>query len=139
MSRVAGHTATASAASLIARLQDWWRHRDEFGGLAPEELEHMASEFGMTGRELQDLAAKGPHAADLLYQRMEALGLSPSDVERIAHGPMRDLERACSCCGDKAKCKHDLAARPDDPAWKDYCPNSASLESLRGAKDGSSS
>jgi len=134
MSKMADHAATASAASFIARLQDWWRHHDELGSLSREELEHVAGEFGMTGRELRDLAAKGPHAADLLYERMGALGLSRPDVERIADGLMRDLEKTCSCCGDKAQCKQDLAARPADPAWKDYCPNAISLESIRRAK-----
>ena len=130
MSKLADHEAPKPAESFIARLRDWWRHYNELGNLPRDELERMAADFGMTGRELEELAAKGPHAADLLYQRMTALGLSQSNVERIAHGLMRDLVKDCACCGDKAECKKDLAARPSDPAWKDYCPNAISLESI---------
>jgi hypothetical protein len=65
---------------------------------------------------------------------MAALGLSRSDVERIGHGLMRDLEKTCACCNDKSQCKKDLAARPRDGAWKDYCPNTVSLESVGKTK-----
>jgi hypothetical protein len=130
MSKPAEHEAAAPTASFLTRLYDWWRYHDELGSLPRDELEHMAGEFGMTGRDLEDLAAKGPHAADLLYRRMAALGLSRSDVERIGHGLMRDLEKTCACCNDKSQCKKDLAARPGDATWKDYCPNAVSLESV---------
>ncbi|MFX8652985.1 DUF6455 family protein, partial [Acinetobacter baumannii] len=80
------------------------------------------------------LAAKGPHASDLLYERMEALGVSRSDADRVAHGLMRDLEKSCACCGDKSRCKADLASHADDPVWKEYCPNAITLESLRRMK-----
>src|SRR5262245_26973601 len=67
---------------------------------------------------------------------MTALGLSRADVERTVLGLMRDLERTCSCCCDKGRCAHDLARRPEDPAWKHYCPNAIALEATvarRGA------
>lgn len=135
MSKPADHEAGVSATSFIKRLHDWWRYHNELGNLPRDELEHMAGEFGMTGRDLEALAARGPQGADLLYQRMRALGLSRSDVERIGHGLMRDLERTCACCNDKSQCKKDLAARPGDAAWKDYCPNAVSLESVDRMKD----
>jgi hypothetical protein len=130
MSKPADHEAAVPTASFLTRLCDWWRYHNELGNLPRDELEHMAGEFGMTGRDLEDLAAKGPHAADLLYQRMAALGLSRSDVERIGHGLMRDLEKTGGCCNDKSQCKKDLAARAGDATWKDYCPNAVSLESV---------
>lgn len=138
MSKPADHEAV-STVSFITRLHDWWRHHNELGNLPRSELDHMASEFGMTGRDLEDLAARGPHAADLVYQRMEALGLSRSDVERIGHDLMRDLERTCACCNEKYQCKKDLAARRGDAAaWKEYCPNAETLESIGKVKSGSS-
>jgi hypothetical protein len=135
MSKPADHETAAPVASFITRLQEWWRYHNELGNLPREELEHMAGELGMTGRDLEDLAGKGPHAADLVYQRMGALGLSRSDVERIGHGLMGDLEKTCACCNEKSQCKKDLAAaRPGNVAWKDYCPNAISLESIEKTK-----
>ena len=130
MSQLASPETTGAVERLIARWRAWWQHHDEFRNFDRAELDRVAAEFGMTAHELEELSAKGPHAADLLYQRMQVLGVARSDVERIAHGLMRDLEKSCACCNDKSQCRKDLSSRPDDPAWKDYCPNAVSLDSL---------
>jgi hypothetical protein len=119
---------------LLARVRDWWQAREELGSLDRHELERLAGEFGMSARDLEDLAAHGPGAADLLYERMHALGITRDDAERLARGLMRDLERTCSCCADKAVCRKDLVAHPEDPTWKAYCPNAISLQSIQGTK-----
>lgn len=124
----------ARADSLIARWRQWWRSANELGSLDRGELERMAADLGMSARELESLAAQGSDAADLLHQRMRALGITRADVERAGHSLMRDLEKSCSCCSDKAACRKDLAARPDDPTWKDYCPNAVSLASTAAMK-----
>jgi uncharacterized protein YjiS (DUF1127 family) len=116
---------------LLARWRDWRRAREELSGLDRHELERLAGEFGMSARDLEDLSVRGPGAADLLYERMQALGISRLDVDRIAQGLMRDLKKTCSCCGDKSSCRKDLATRPENPEWKGYCPNAISLESIQ--------
>lgn len=125
---------TTAAEHFLTRLREWWHRHGELRKVDRGELERIAAEFGMTARDLEDLAAQGPRAADLLHERMQALGIARSDIERLAQGLMRDLERTCACCNDKGACKQDLAKRPDDPAWKDYCPNAISLESIKGTK-----
>ena len=131
----ASRTALMAAADhFLTRLREWWHRHNELGNVDRDELERIAGEIGMTGRDLEGLVARGPHAADLLYQRMHALGMARADVERVAHGLMRDLERTCACCNDKGACERDLAKRPDDPAWKDYCPNAISLETIKKTK-----
>jgi hypothetical protein len=124
----------AQALGLIVRLTEWWRRRNELSALAPEEVERMAHDAGFTADDLRALIMKGPGAVDLLYGRMEALGLARSDVERLAPGLMRDLEASCSCCGNKQQCEHDLAHSPEDGKWSDYCPNAASLEAIQRTK-----
>ena len=118
----------------IARLRTWWQHSNELRNMDRREVDRIAADLGMTARDLEDLAARGPHAAELLHRRLAALGLSQSDIERTTLGLMRDLERTCSCCDHKGVCEQDLASRPDDPAWKNYCPNAISLESVAGTK-----
>lgn len=127
-------TNTGVADRFLARWRDWWRTRDELSGLDRSELERIAGEFGMSAPDLEDITARGPGAADLLYERMKALGITRADAEHVAHGMMRDLERTCCCCDDKGVCERDLATHPDDPAWKDYCPNAITLEAIKGAK-----
>jgi hypothetical protein len=129
---MSAHTAVET---LLGRIRDWWHMNHELGTVDRHELDHIAQDLGMTGSELRDLAARGPDAAHLLYERMRALGISKEDVERAALGLMRDLERTCACCNDKGVCEQDLAKRPGDPKWQRYCPNAISLQSLTQLKD----
>ena len=116
-------TALASAADhLLARLREWWRNYNELKGLIGRELERIAADFGMSMRDFKELVnfkelvTRGPHAADLLYQRMTALGVTRSDVDRIAETWMWKLEENCAFCYEKRVCKKDLANRSDDPS-----------------------
>src|SRR6185295_18862135 len=114
---------------MLQRLQHWRHEREELGALAPGELNRLAGELGLTARDLQALVAQGPGGAELLKRRLNALGVSRADVERIAPGLAQDLERTCGCCGEKSACRHDLTQDPDGTAWREYCPNAVSLES----------
>jgi hypothetical protein len=103
-------------------------------GIDQNELGRFAGELGMASKDLEELVARGPDAANLLYQRMQALGLSRANVEPAAHGLMRDLERTCACCHEKGSCEKDLHKQPQDCGWKSYCPNAITLESLTRLK-----
>lgn len=126
--------AAAPTEGFFAHLLARWRDRLELSRLPDGELDRVAHELGLSADELTALAAKGPHASDLLYDRMQALGVTRADVDRLGWSLIRDLEKTCSCCGDKGQCKADLTAHPDDPVWKDYCPNAVTLDALRRIK-----
>lgn len=44
---------TAIAEHFLTRLRAWWQHRNELSSIDPDELERIAGEIGMTGRNLQ--------------------------------------------------------------------------------------
>jgi hypothetical protein len=123
-----------AAEALLTRLRDGWRARQEFANVSQGELDLIAGEFGMTAKDLLMVVERGPDAANLLYERMRALGVSEQDVERAADGLMRDLEKTCACCNNRSACKKDLARRPHDPKWESYCPNALELEALSKLK-----
>jgi hypothetical protein len=114
-------------------LRDWWRRRSELTTMDRCELERIAADLGMTGADLKDLAARGPHGADQLHERMRLLGITRADVERLARGLMWDLERTCAHCNLKRACARDLATRPDDPSWGGHCPNAIALTAVKNA------
>ncbi len=128
--------------STIARLSQWWRNRSVVrNGLAqlradPAETAHMARDLGCSEGELYELTRRGPEAADLLKQRMGALGLDPAEVGRSDPMLMRDLQRLCALCESKGRCMRDLARNPDDPGWEQYCPNEATLHGLKACDIG---
>jgi hypothetical protein len=121
------------AGRMRSRLYAWWRRHTELDNLDRGELERIAGDLGMTGAELKDLAARGPHAADQLEKRMRLLGITGADVERVGYGLMRDLERTCAHCREKGRCDKDLAANPGSPAWAGYCPNAVTLTAVKNA------
>jgi hypothetical protein len=123
--------------ALLSRVRDWWRRHNELGSIDPKELERVAGELGMSTGTLEDLVARGPDAVAHLYKRLDALGLSQTDVERAAQGVLRDLQRTCACCDEKGRCEKDLRKDPAGAVWKDYCPNAATLDTLVRLKEGS--
>ena len=124
-----------AAEDFIARVRTWWQHGNELKDMDRHEVDRIAADLGMTARDLEELAARGPDAAELLHRRLTALGLSRSDVERTALGLMRDLERTCSLLRSaRASASRTSPTGRTDPAWKSYCPNAISLESVAGTK-----
>jgi hypothetical protein len=136
MSQARTHTQeeVSSGVGTLSRLRAWWQRRSELDTMSPHEMERLAEDVATTAPELRGLVARGPHAADELRERMRTLGLARDDVEKVAPGLMRDLERTCSFCADKGVCRRDLADRPDDSAWQGYCPNAVGLTCVAVAK-----
>jgi hypothetical protein len=58
---------------------------------------------------------------------MAALDLDPAEVAHAFPVTSHDLQRVCTLCADKRRCMRDLSRNPDDPHWKDYCPNAETL------------
>jgi uncharacterized protein YjiS (DUF1127 family) len=114
----------------------WWRNmraaRASLGELEEcgKEATHIAHDLGLAPSELRNIAAKGPDAAHQLEMRLDALHLDPAALRRDEPLVMRDLERVCSVCGSKRRCKRDLARFPDDGVWRKYCPNATTLDAL---------
>ncbi|MGA7323414.1 MAG: hypothetical protein WBX25_02735, partial [Rhodomicrobium sp.] len=123
-----------SVTALLQHLRRQWLARNELNALPQSEIDNIARDLGMTAQDLEYLAEKGPDAAKLLYDRMDAIGVSKDDVEKAANGVLRDLERTCACCNEKGVCEKDLRKHPQDPVWQSYCPNAFTLLDLKKLK-----
>jgi hypothetical protein len=125
---------------IIAALADWWRNWREGTNAAAElarcdtgEMVRIAADVGVSPADLQSLARHGRHEADLLTERLIALDLDEAELARHETATLRDLQRVCTVCSSKGRCRHDLREDPDDPAWKEYCPNARALQTLQRA------
>jgi hypothetical protein len=87
----------------------------------------IARDLTVSPGELRSLARKGAGAADLLYRRMDDLGLDRDLIARGETSVLRDMQRACSLCAHKGRCRHDLANSAEPSAWHLYCPNDDTL------------
>jgi hypothetical protein len=120
--------------SPIQTILQWWQDWTEGGSAlkccGEETVERIAKDVGVSAPELRRLASLGPESADLLLQRMEVLDLDRNEVSQATPEAFRDLQRTCSMCESHRRCARDLARDAAVPAWKDYCPNAATLIAL---------
>ncbi len=118
---------------LVQRWQAWTERRDSLAGLdtcGRGEVARIAHDLSLTPNELRALARRGPDAASLLYRRLADLGLDRDALARAEPRALRDMQKDCSLCGSKGRCRHDLARGADPSVWRDYCPNDYALRAL---------
>jgi hypothetical protein len=106
--------------------------KDELAHCSPEDVQAMASELGMTPSDLRTLTNQGPGAADLLKKMLVALKVDPKVLHEIDPRITRDLQRSCITCGEKRRCKHELAAGTAARNMHEFCPNAMTLDTLFG-------
>jgi hypothetical protein len=127
-------TQESATKRFIDRLAQWFTGGSELAHLTSHEVERMAHDCGMSADQLRNFVSMAPGAADLLHVRLGALGLSTADIDRIAFGLTRDLERDCSCCCSKEQCAKDLEERPSAAGWMAYCANAQTLDAAARLK-----
>jgi len=119
----------------LGRIGEWmgrWRERAAtVAGLRDCPNEEIARDLGVSVGDLRVLAGKWPGATDLMVRRAAALGLDVSEVGRTQPTVMRDMQRVCSICDSHRVCTHDLDRCPQDPSWRNHCPNADTLDALR--------
>lgn len=109
-----------------------WRERRldlvRLGRVDATEVSGIAKDLNVSTAELRSLAGLGKNSAALLDRRLHTLGIDPAKVEPAV---MRDLQRCCSQCQDKALCAHELEDKPKQPSWPHYCPNEQTIGALQ--------
>jgi hypothetical protein len=119
--------------TLVRRWQTWKEQRENLAALEScgrGELARMAHDLSLSTGELRSLAAKGPDAADLLYRRMDDLGLDGDSISHRDAKALWDMQRACSLCDSKGRCRRDFSRDAEPSAWHPYCPNDDTLAAL---------
>jgi hypothetical protein len=100
--------------------------------LDPAVASGISRDLGTSMGELRSLAGRWPDVSpELLTRRLHALDIDPAELKRKEPAAARDLAVHCSLCTDKPRCRHDLDRNPDDPAWREYCVNTATLAALK--------
>lgn len=109
------------------------RH-DEFGQCGPGDVVQIANDLGVSASELRGIVNKGPGGADLLQKLLVALHVDPNEITKTEPAVMRDLQRLCVSCTDKARCAHELDVGTAAKHFHDYCPNAYTLDALFAEK-----
>jgi len=124
--------------SFVAAVRGWARQRrlsrltrKRLFACDSDEIARIAHDVGLSTQELRHMAALGPNAAKLLFERMAVLHLDADALTERQPSTIRDLQRLCSSCAVKKRCQRDLVLIPDDPDWRQYCPNADTLGALQ--------
>ena len=102
-----------SLGMLVNTFNDWLKHRRELNELRQlntVEFDRIASEFGVSPTDLNELVRQGPHAADELPKMLKVLGIDEEALARTQPLVLRDMERVCALCAHKGEC--DLISPP---------------------------
>jgi len=118
---------------LIERWWAWRSRQTALGTCGRDEVARIAHDLALSSGELRALARKGANSADLLYRRMADLGIDRAGVARGDGRIVWDMQRSCSMCASKRRCRRDFARGADASAWRDYCPNDEVLSSFAPA------
>jgi len=118
---------------LIESFAGWLKHRrelNEMRQLDRTDFDRIANDLRIAPDDLEELVRHGKHAADELPKMLEQLGISAEGLGRAQPLLLRDMERVCSLCKEKAQCHRDLADGTAAENYHGYCGNAATLESL---------
>ncbi len=118
---------------LIDTFAAWLKHRRELNEMRQmdrTDFDHIANDLRVSSTDLDEMVRLGPHAADELPQMLKALGIDEAALARTQPLVLRDMERVCAYCKDKAHCHRDLAAGTAPEHYKEYCLNAPTIETL---------
>jgi uncharacterized protein YjiS (DUF1127 family) len=118
---------------LIDTFADWLKHRRELNELRQmdrADFDRIADDLLISPGELDKLVRHGPHAADELPVMLKALGIDARKLARIEPMLLRDMERVCALCNQKARCDRDLIAGTAADHYESYCLNAATIDCL---------
>ena len=118
---------------LVGKFADWLRHRRELNEIRQmnrADIDMIASDLQVAPGDLDKLIAAGPHSADEMPEMLKALGISLENLVQAEPFMVRDMQRVCAQCRDKAHCHSDVAAGTAAEHYKEYCPNAETIESL---------
>jgi len=124
--------------SFITAFREWVRQRklirqcrQRLDTCDKSEIARIARDVGLSSDDLRHMADLGPDAAKLLLDRMAVLHLDADALAKNDPTTTRDMQRLCSSCVSKKRCQRDLLLTPDDPLWRQYCPNAGTLGELQ--------
>jgi len=118
---------------LIDTFADWLKHRRELSELRQmdrADFDRIADDLLVSPGELDQLVRHGPHAADELPVMLKALGIDARELARAEPMLLRDMERVCAMCKQKARCDRDLIAGTAAEHYESYCLNAPTIDRL---------
>ncbi|PWT86484.1 MAG: hypothetical protein C5B56_12390 [Proteobacteria bacterium] len=129
----APHETYRTVEFMIDKFADWLKHRRELSEIRRinrTDFDLIARDLRISPDDLDRLVEAGAHSADEMPQMLMALGIDLADLQRTEPLLVRDMQRVCSLCRDKAHCHSELAEGTAVEHYGDYCPNAPTIDAL---------
>ena len=117
----------------IDKFADWIKHRrdlSEIRRMNRTDFDLIARDLRISADDLERLVQAGEHSADEMPKMLKALGIDVADLMRVEPLMVRDMQRVCGLCQDKAHCHGELADGTAAQHYRDYCPNAPTIDAL---------
>jgi len=118
---------------LIDKFAAWLKHRrdlSEIRRMNRADFDLIAHDLRLSSDDLERLVAAGQHSADEMPKMLKALGIDVAAIARAEPLLVRDMQRVCSLCRDKAHCHGELAGGTAPQHYKEFCPNAPTIDAL---------
>jgi hypothetical protein len=129
----AQHETYPTVEFLIGKFADWLKHRRELSEIrrmSRTDFDLIARDLRISPDDLDRLVHVGSHGADELPKMLASLGIDQASLARTEPLLVRDMQRVCGLCRDKAQCHADLADGTSAGHYRDYCPNTPTIDAL---------
>src|SRR5262245_36686470 len=119
---------------LIVAVAGWYRkwrqglETADLGNCEPCDVERMARDVGLTTADLRALERSDEPL--LLPRMLAALKIDAGELGRTQPAALRDLQRVCTLCDSKRRCRSELAAGDAARTYEGFCPNALTLKTL---------
>lgn len=130
---IAQHESYPTVEFWIDKFVGWIKHRRELSEVRQmnrTDFDLIARDLRVSPDELDRLVAAGAHSADEMPEMLKALGIEVADLARVDPLLVRDMQRVCSLCRDKAHCHGELAGGTAAQHYKEFCPNAPTIDAL---------
>ena len=127
------HETYPTVEFLIDKFAGWIKHRRELSEIRRmnrTDFDLIARDLRISSDDLDALVQAGAQSSDEMPQMLKALGIDVADLARAEPMLVRDMQRVCSLCRDKAHCHSELAEGTAAGHYRDYCPNAPSIDAL---------
>ncbi len=134
--------AHASQESIASRIARWcsttWKTMEEstmMDRLDTRTIEMLAHDNGLSTDDLISLVERGPRSADEMNALMQVLGIDAYEASLSEPLDFREMQITCSRCGEKSRCRRELAEGTAPATFPAYCGNADQMNELRARPD----
>jgi len=118
---------------MLEALTLWLGHQRERAAIRRSQhdtFDALAKDLGVSPNELSYLINRAPDPLQL-PDMLKALGIDEAALRRAQPALLRAMEDVCGQCVVLGRCRYALARDAAAGEYEQFCPNAASLTSLR--------